>query len=439
MNLIFVIFALFCFTFCGYLILNLLKIFKDKSEIEKIPFSFGLGAGIIAFQLYLYSRLNISLDLLYILLPWLFLFLYSFYKKSLKFKINKFNFDFVSKIFLTFIILLILFVAFESILRPVMAFDGFASWLFRSKIFFIENGVHVRTFNYLTSEYPEIVSLMSVFIYKIFGEIDDRFVLLLYPGFYISIAILFYYSIVKKQSTKVALFFTFLLISTQNIIRHSGRFEAGQADIILGFYIFASSLIFLDFIKNKKIEYLILLQLFLAITSLVKNDGVPFVIFMQLMIIVFLIKNKLAKYFLVILIWLVPFLEWQYFKSILNIPKLPPYFDFKIQLDRTFLILQKFFEEMLNLKNWNFIWITFFISFLIFIFYYRKNHKIMILYSIIIFQLLIYAGIFFFTLPDPNLHIPNVLNRSLLHLAPLAVYVIALIFNEINRDKNNSY
>ena len=59
----------------------------------------------------------------------------------------------------------------------------------------------------------------------------------------------------------MALIFTFLLLSTQNLVRHGGRFEAGYADLALGFYIFLSVLLLLDYLKiqNKKALFLFLL------------------------------------------------------------------------------------------------------------------------------------------------------------------------------------
>lgn len=269
---------------------------------------------------------------------------------------------------------------------------------------------------------------MSTFIYIILGVVDDRSVLLLYPAFYLFLSMLFFLSSRKTLGNTMALFFAFLLISTQNIIRHSGRYEAGQADLIQGFYIFASSLLFVGYLRSKNLGDIILLQIFLGITSLIKNEGIPFVIITQVFLAIFLLRRKLYKHFFSFLFLMIPFVDWQLFKFFHQLPKAPSYLHSSFHLERLPIILEEFTREFLNIQNWNLLWPVFFLSFFVFLFSPKRNIYIHVLYLLIFLQLGVYMGIFFFTSPDPALHIPNVADRALLHLAPSAVYAVSISF-----------
>lgn len=437
MTILVVIIALFFMIIIGYSIIKAFDLIPGINDYERLPFAFGLGAGLVAFQLYFYSRLGIEWNNLIILMPWIIFILFSVYFKAISFdfKIKREGLTRSSIFLLILIIGLFSFAFVESILRPVPAWDGFASWQMRSKMFFIEGGLTQNIFNYIPSEYPEIISLMTVFLYKILGFIDDRNGMLLYPVFYLSLGVMFFSALKIKLNLGWSLFFTFLLLSTQNLVRHSGWIEAGQADMILGFYIFSSVILLLIFIKNKNLKTFILLQSYLIITTLTKNEGVAIIILIQGILVIYLLKNRMYSWFLLFLVWLLPFVEWQYFKHSLDLGRYPSYFGSVIHIDRVFLISKSYLKELLNIGNWNFVWISFLYSFFLYLIYLRKSKELFLLFLIVISQLFVYGGIFLFTTPDPNSHIPNVLNRALLHLLPLAVLIIGFVFGDLNINK----
>lgn len=345
----------------------------------------------------------------------------------------------VEKLLLIAIGILIIFVTLESQMRPVTAWDGWSSWLLRAKMFFIEKGVTPGTFAYIPSEYPVAVSLMSTFLYLFMGKLDDKSVLLLYPAFYIALGLLFFSSLTLITGKKIALLFTFLLLSIQNVIRHSGRFEAGQADIILGFYAFASLMLFSLYSKVKNLKTLLLLQMFLVITSLIKDDGISLVLFIQGILLFLILKRKSYTHLLLFVVWLLPFIEWQLFKTKLVLPSAPSYIGNTLHLDRIPLIFVEFAKEFLNIGNWNLVWIAFAISVVIYITSIKRNLRYLPYYGIVIFQICVYAGVFLVTSPDPHHHIPNVINRAFLHIVPIAMFAVAantaIIKGKLKNDK----
>lgn len=306
-------------------------------------------------------------------------------------------------------------------------------------MFFIEGGVTPHTFSYIPSEYPVVVSLMSTYIYLFIGKVDDRMVLLLYPAFYVFLGWAFYFSLKKFLGSKASFFFTFLLLSLQNVIRHSGRFEAGQADIVLGFFAFLCTTLVLIYLKNKNFRDLLLLQFFLAVTSLIKNDGISIVVMLECFIVFSVLKDRLNKRVLTSFIFLAPFIEWQLFKSSLKLPSAPSYIGGGLHFERISIIILEFGKEFLNITNWNFLWPVFFCSLFLLVFLKKTHNNAVLLNLLVCAQILVYMSVFLFTSPDPNFHIPNVANRAFLHIAPIALFAVAvntaIIKGKLKHDK----
>lgn len=414
----------------GYVVIKVFKLLENVEDMEKLPYSFGLGAGLVAFQLYIYSRLTIEWGVLSVIVPWVFFIIVARFFNKLQFKLTtkKIKVRFFAKVVILLIFLLVLYVFAESIVRPLTSWDGWSSWLFRAKMFSMENGVEAKLFFYVPTEYPVLVSLMSSFIYLLMGAIDDRAVLLLYPFFYLFLGSMFFISLKKHLGMQMSILFAFLLFSTQNLIRHSGRFEAGQADVILAFYVFATIMLFLLYEKSRDFRNLLLLQSFLAITALIKDEGAFFALFIEVILAYFVIKMKAYRHLVAFILFFFPFVEWQFYKTFLDLPKVPSYIQYSYHMERIPIILSEFIKEFANLSNWNFLWPAFFISFFCYVLCYKKNMQLLFLHFTVIFQLGIYAGVFLFTSPDPIYHIPNVINRTFLHLAPLALFAVGMTY-----------
>lgn len=415
-------------TLIGYCLIRKFQLI-DLNDVEMLPFSFGLGGGIIALQLFIYSRLELHWSIVNILSPGLILLLLSV--RSIKFRIP-FKKVKLSKIaiFLLFLILILAsFVGFEAVIRPLSAWDGWATWLFKAKAFYADGNVDPALFLYMNSDYPYLVSLVSAFLYVFIGWANDQSVLLLFFSFYSFLGIAFFFSLLRNVGIKKSLIFTFLLLASQNIVRHGGRFEAGYVDLALGFYIFMSFELLLRYVKSKKLSNLIILNLFLGFTALIKNEGLPFSIIAQLVIIFHILKFKQFSYLLVLLFWAIPILDWNIFKFINHLPQNYLFSNTVLRPERIAIVIKEISSEFLNIGNWNLLWLVFFTGFLAYLFL-KKSLELNISYIIIFFQLLVYIIVFLLTPVNPALHIKNVADRLLIHLAPLAVFTIAMIFSK---------
>ena len=58
----------------------------------------------------------------------------------------------------------------------------------------------------------------------------------------------------------------------------------------------------------------------------------------------------------------------------------------------------------------------------------NKMKNFMIIYAIIFLQLIIYVFVFIISPYEPAIHVPNVIDRLILHLAPLVMFAISLTF-----------
>ncbi|SRR5713226_229392 len=240
-----------CFFLIGYVVIELCGFLKGASLLEKLSYSWGLGVGLIGIQMFLYSILHIPWSRLSILLPWVIIFVILLVrnKQTPKFRKVKVKLSRIEIFFVLLIAILLFFTGFESILRPIQAWDGWANWVFRSKVFFLHNNLTIDYVRYTYDEYPLIIPLMGTFGYIMMGEVNDKYVLFLFFVFYLALGGVFFATSKKLLNTKKAIILTFLLLSTQNLIRHGGRFEAGYADLALGYYIFAATCLLASFLK----------------------------------------------------------------------------------------------------------------------------------------------------------------------------------------------
>ncbi len=426
MSILLTVIGIFLYIIIGYSFIKLTNLFEKEKVLEVVPYSFAIGLGFVSIQMFLYSLLKIPWSSFNIIVPWIFVIAYSIYKTPLDFKflnvkntLNKKNF--LWKLFTVLSILLLIFVFFEAILRPLSAWDGWAIWLLKGKMFYLDGYVNPNVYLMLKDNYAYTINLSVSFIYTLIGYPNDRAVLLVFYCFYLMTGISLYFSIKKNSSKTIAALFTFLFLSTQNILRHGGRWEAGYADLALGFYIFLTVMSFFNYLSKKNNSSLILVIILMSITSLVKEEGMFFSFIIFLTLLYAEIKHKKTKHILTSFIYLIPLLIWQVFKYVNGISFHYLYTQFSFQLSRVLDALKYMIYELFNFKNWNILWILFIVS----IFKLNFKKKESIIFFIILIQLFMYFMVFLISPHAPQQHILNVMNRLLLHLAPLAVYLSA--------------
>lgn len=432
MSEVIVLFSILFIIFVGYLFNQGFGLLKGRDIGWLMSCSYGLGVGVIATQMFLYSRLSIPWERETLLLPWVFVGIVLYVKKkiflfSLPKSIKLYGIDYV---FLICILLAMGYVFFEALLRPVSVWDGWAIWLLKSKVFFIDGYISPDALRYVGPEYPITISLLGTFIYTMLGYVDDRTILLTSFAFYFFLVLGFFSALKNKFGTTYALFFTFLFVTIQNFIRHGGRLEAGQADLPLGFFMFISTLLTFEYYKTTNVKTLVLLALFLGIIALTKLEGLPFIMVIVTVLLYIIHKKKCYAHFWTFLLYLIPIMDWMFFKSSNNLGSTyigSRTIEFVIpQIQNAFYGT---FKELINIKTWSFLWIAYFYLFMI---KSKKNIEINFLHVVILSQLILYLLIYSFV---PEYTPDSSIERLLVHIAPLALYEIAIKINDLYGNK----
>jgi hypothetical protein len=409
----------------GYTVIWGFNLIPYKDKLFAISCSYGLGVGLVCMQLYLYSRIGISWNIWSVLSPWAILIPIILFKerKRITLSLPKLpKLTVYDKLLLFGIFLALSYVIFEALIRPVAVWDAWAIWLLKAKIFFIDGKINPQILDYVRSDYPLVVSLLGTFIYIILGNVNDTAVLLTSTAFYFFLGLSLFAVIRKKYGITYALLFTFLFATMQNFIRHGGRMEAGQADLPIGYFAFCSTILLLEYIKKSSVRVLVLLNMFLAIGSLVKFEGIPIAIVIEIFIVNHILKHKLYKQFPVLLFWIVPLFDWQIYKKINHLTY--AYFiahPFILSSSKMFNAVWGMIKEMITVKSWYILWISYIYALFSF---GIKDKYLFILNVIILSQIGLYIVLYMFTLGnDPE----SSAERLLVHIAPLVFYYLAII------------
>lgn len=435
----FIALLLIAFTsLASYLLIRRLNLLSKDESLLAFASSYGLGTGLMAFQLYFYSRLNIGWSRESLILPWIIIVAITLlFRSGRKIRISPVRFPSLSKIekiLISGIIFSIGYVIFEALIRPPVTWDAWAIWLSKSKIFFIDGRIDPQALNYIKSDYPLNFSLLGTFLYICLGRINDSAVLLFSVFFYIFLGFAIFASLKKKFGFSYALIFTFLYSTTQNFIRHGGRLEAGMADLPVGYFTFIATVLLIEYIKTKRYTILVLLCTFLGFLGSIKFEGVVLSILISLLLIFHIFKSKKINHSIVLFLWAAPIVEWQIFKKAENLRY--DYFSshlFYLSGIKTWNAFTGTVKEFINIKSWNMLWLIYFL--ILFASTRYKNLESFVLSFIIIGQLSIYLLLYIFTLGnDPH----SSFQRLLIHLAPLAIYYVALQVKVILSKKTSA-
>lgn len=423
MNIIIVLLLLIFTSFIGMYIIR--KYTLLRNGITALPYGFAVGFGIIGYLMFVYSLLNLPWKPILLLLPFLVFFIAT-YKKMYFGKVKVPKVSPLKILLLFFITALISFAFIEALIRPPTSWDSWSSWILRANYYFFEGSVSKESYQYLTTSYPAIVPLYITFLYTILGKVDDIAVLAIYPFLYSMLALAFFSFVRSRTSVSFSLLFTFLLLSSQNLLRHAGRFEAGLADIIVGFFVLCSTIILELFFNQPKRSTAFLLMLLLSIISQIKNEG--FVIALILFLIFWIRCWKIRRFYLKeSMLFLIFIVGWIIYSSTSELP--PGILFEKVTVSFTVFesLVEIFLYQMLNIQNWNLGWILFLVSLPSFII----NRKHGLFFGVTALVLMVYFSIFFFSNANPVSHAVGIVDRLYLHIYPTALVGTALVCYDI--------
>ncbi len=422
------------FLFVGTVILFLGDFLSHWSILARGGLAYGIGIGSITVQMMLYSFFHIPWNVPLLIIPWVILF---FIKAFMKKRIMKFTWKFryvftmIESILFAGIVTTIIFVIIEANIHPLLAFDGWANWFLGGKAFYLSNGISPQFIRYANNSTPPLISLMIAFVYLCIGHINDQVALFFFTGFYLALLVVFYAYARQYLSRSYALLFVFLLATIENVIRHAGRFDVGYADFPLGYYFFSATIFLITFSQKRTLQSFFLFQFFITTAALVKSEGISYYLISQGLMLYFAgDKRKITVQQVLIFVGSVLILiSWYLFKHIYHLPE-NPFVRPQIGISRIFPVLFTMLKEFFNFPRWNFLWITYLIACLVS--FRNKTARIVIIATLL--QLVVYFGVYLTTPLDPVMHIKNSFDRLLLHITPLAMFLVSISITSQKRE-----
>lgn len=414
----------------GYVLIRAYNLLPKEDLLFSIGCSFGLGVGLLFLQMYSYSRFGIAWHIQTLILPWLLILgiVTLIKRKSFHFSLSLFpQLTYFEKFLCVGIFLTCCYVLFEVLLRPLGVWDGWATWLFEAKVFFIDGKISATNLQYMQASYPLLYPLFATFVYEMMGHVDDTAILLISTAFYGFLSLSFFASLRRSHGLTYSLFGTLLLMTLQNLIRHGGRIEAGIADLPQGYYFFICTMLYLRYLTTTSHRLFFLLCTFLGFSTLVKNEGTPFLLIMTILGLYHIYKHKMYSHLLYLLIPCGLLLEWVYFKKISGVDQIYSVaHHFELSLGKVVSSITGTFKEFVTIKSWNFLWIMYFY---LLVFSRPIKEKLVNLHGIILFQLGCYLVVYFTTFGNgPESSIP----RLLIHIAPIALFIILSQIKDIS-------
>lgn len=456
---------------------------KTKSYIPvilKLSLSFGLGFGLISWFMFITSLILgqwclLILSAIIIVLSLLLWFIHHKQRESQGGKLNRDLFPetkdnikiySIKWILIILIVIQILYVFSETIITPLYAWDSWAIWALKGRIFFSEKSIPFSYFQLNAREfghpdYPLLIPLSETWIGLWLNQWNESIIKILFPLFFVALLTTFYYSI-RSQGQNIpylALGFTAFLATIPQVVLHG---TLGLADLPLAYYGFSSFIFLLWWMQMRNPIWLLFSSLYGALGMWTKNEGMPlFLISFMLVLYITIkrnispnisIKSKIVSLFIFGVVPAVIILPWLLYKYSFHIQNdivtwnriLQP--ETFIHISRIPKIISYFLEEMINLNRWNILWIGGMVVYLLNGFFRYstngnktnlQNKQLTIIY-ILIYALVILAV---YTFRPTNInYVPQYAfkERILLHILPQFLFLSYLLVHLSYKHESSS-
>lgn len=439
------------FTFIGANVLYLISGWRALAFLECIAISFGLGVGCVTLEILFFHILNLQLNALAVILPWLVLIavnaiLYFGAKVKaglLRFETKKFGYlDIALSLGIAFEIS---YAFFRALIKPIESYDAVAIYAIKSKIFFLARGIphdfFTRIVNYFPHpDYPLNIPLAEMLGYLFMGNLNDQLVKLIFPIFFICILALLYFAVRRFASRTYALVFTFILATIPQFNAYAAN---AYLELPFAFYAFAAALFLFRWFEDRKlVRFLLISAIMAGLAGWTKNEGLMYCAAYIMLAAIFLILNfrkvsrkDIACFFLYIVVIAAILAPWLYIKNathlintdigraeskILTIGK---------EVHKLKPILNEFQKQVFGPKKWNIFWIALIASIA---FNIKDAFRGTGRYAAIFLALVIGGYVFIYMAApiDVTFFVKKSWSRFLLHFLPIAVYWLALMLKD---------
>lgn len=220
---------------------------------------------------------------------------------------------------------------------PLQSIDVYAYWFLKAKNFYV-NGIlpltNLNLYPYSHPQHPILLPIVVSLIYHILGGVKEIPVFLIYPFIYIFVLV-FSYKLFRKLGINEtsSLVVTYIYSMLSPLLAMAGRKHAGEADIFITLINWSIIHFVFNYLKDKKVKWLILTSILVMIGSQIKTEGV---IVAVIFLFIPIVKSRKALF---ILVSILPAIIWN-----LIVIKTPLVRDFGWLVPNFFEIIKRLVE-----------------------------------------------------------------------------------------------
>lgn len=444
-------------TFLGWNALSVLSARYAEKRLfflEKLGLSYLFGIGTVTIEMFAMSFFKIEFTKLTILVPWIAIIAVRLLLKSPPVekeeaeRAHRRDKTFPGNMFLWLISLQVLYNFFRALVKPVESYDACAIYGLKAKIIYFAHSLGPDFFRKVANnfqgahpDYPLLVPLAQSWVYTFLGGFNDILVKAIFPCFYLAFIFVFY-AVIKRitNNRTLSLVFTFMLASVKQFSDYS---TICNTDLVLGVYFGVCVLYLYQWFNNKKDKWFLAISLASSVFCVwTKNEGallVLIVLFILGLNAVLGIKTAGFKetlpFFCYGFIALGFIFLWQLYKSRNGLVNenfnlsMISIGNFMAGLNKIPIVIYGYQKEIFGFKKWNLFWIMLLIiASSQFKNIFVKNIKYVVF--IILLFAFGYTAMYIFSAVEINFFVRFTASRFLLHIFPVAVFLLALIASE---------
>jgi hypothetical protein len=450
-------------TALGFLFLRTIDRKRTLSLLELSALSYGIGLGLIAWEMLILQMAGIRFTLPNILAPLTSFCVFSYIafgrskavknlamkseatphqpwspKPSVK-SITEISFFCVIGIELTRVF-------FRALTKPMEAYDAVAIWGLKAKAIYLSQSLPIsflqdKDYRIFHPDYPLFAPLVESYVYTFLGHFNDFVSKLIFPFFFMASLVVFYSALRRIHLNRLeSLVFTFFLSSIPHFTAHATN---GYVDVVVAFYFSSGFLYMYLWILNDNFVFLITSAALTALAGLTKNEGVVLCLvnFVTLGVALFHRRHRytdrtawsyVVSYIVILCVVLCP---WFLFRASLDltndvINKETILAGWKWEnLKRIKPILYQYQAQFFGPKNWNIVWVLFFGTII------TRPKRLMtgdFRYIMLPLTLVLsaYSTVYLIMPFDVEWHLRTSVSRLFLHFLPLIVFFLARSYLE---------
>ncbi len=325
-------------------------------------------------------------------------------------------------------------VAARAVVKPVRFWDAWAAYAFKAKVMYLEETIPRAMFKFAVApNYPVGISLQEVWISWFIGSWDDVGIKWLFPAYLFALLFLVYGSLRERWSGRAAMIGTLFVSGLPFLLQHG---QDGYTDLPFAYFALGSSVALTRYVVGRDFRDRLLASVLSAGLVFIREDGVILVACYAAVLGLWSARRvgvavrqavrDVSPYLLApVVVWG----TWTLAKLSMGIPSSLHGEGMAAitSLDRWLRIIKMFFSAFFLGGNWLILWPLFLLACV-----YRWRSLFLSESLFLFWPVIAYLASIGMLFASTDLFLfledQTVLNRMILHVAPMAALWVALVF-----------